>query len=345
MVSFHAVPSAYHGTRGGGRGVTANALVRAYRLGQQAVLRVVRSEIRASKLEAKLGLDIYELMAEVSFDYIDSISQRVVATYQAERDRWLENRNSLRASKVRELLAGTDVDVDAITTAIRYPLRRIHLAAILWCSESEVGDELASMERFVNRCAESIGAQESSLFISVDRVTAWAWIPLAPRAAADAVEWIRAFVTTDGPCVAVGTPLPGVEGFRHSHRQAHDARIAATASGAADRRFTATSDRGVSLAALLGGIIDTGSDWVREVLGPLASATEGDERLRDTLRVFLSSGSSYKAAAEELHLHVNSVKYRVARAVERRGRPITDDRLDVEVALLLCQWYDAALLV
>jgi hypothetical protein len=34
---------------------------------------------------------------------------------------------------------------------------------------------------------------------------------------------------------------------------------------------------------------------------------------------------------------------RSARA-ERRGRPIADDRLDVEVALLPCDWYGAAVL-
>jgi hypothetical protein len=34
----------------------------------------------------------------------------------------------------------------------------------------------------------------------------------------------------------------------------------------------------------------------------------------------------------------------VNRAVERRGRPITDDRLDVEVALLLCHYFGASLL-
>jgi DNA-binding PucR family transcriptional regulator len=60
--------------------------------------------------------------------------------------------------------------------------------------------------------------------------------------------------------------------------------------------------------------------------------------------VFLRAGSSFKAAAGELHLHFNSVKYRVARAIERRGRPITDDRLDVEVALLLCHWYGTAVI-
>jgi hypothetical protein len=31
-------------------------------------------------------------------------------------------------------------------------------------------------------------------------------------------------------------------------------------------------------------------------------------------------------------------------AVERRGKPIDDDRLDVETALLICHWYDTAVL-
>lgn len=55
-------------------------------------------------------------------------------------------------------------------------------------------------------------------------------------------------------------------------------------------------------------------------------------------------GCSYKAAAEELNLHFNSVKYRVARAVERRGREIGGDPLDVELALLACHWYGSAVL-
>jgi DNA-binding PucR family transcriptional regulator len=84
--------------------------------------------------------------------------------------------------------------------------------------------------------------------------------------------------------------------------------------------------------------------WVAEVLGPLASCTENDERLRETLGVFLRAGGSFKAAAEELHLHTNSIKYRVQRAIDRRGRPISDGRLDVEIALLLCHWYGNAVL-
>jgi DNA-binding PucR family transcriptional regulator len=52
----------------------------------------------------------------------------------------------------------------------------------------------------------------------------------------------------------------------------------------------------------------------------------------------------YKTAAEELNLHFDSVKYRVLRATERRGKPITDDRLDVECALLVCRWFATAVL-
>jgi DNA-binding PucR family transcriptional regulator len=83
---------------------------------------------------------------------------------------------------------------------------------------------------------------------------------------------------------------------------------------------------------------------VIDVLGDLSMDNENDARLRETLRVFLRCGSSYKQAAEQLDLHFNTVKYRIGRAVGRRGRPIDDDRLDVELALLACQWYGTAVL-
>jgi GGDEF-like domain/PucR C-terminal helix-turn-helix domain len=339
-------PAVEYARRLAQREVSANALVRAYRLGHQAVLTTALGEIRGSELDPKLSLGVYELIAAVSFDYIDRISQLVVAIYQDERDRWLGNRNTMRALRVRELIAGGDVDVDAMIAAIRYPLRRIHVALVVWCRESDSGDELTSMESFVRKLAESISGHESPLFISVDRVTGWAWIPLSPDAAPSALGRIRAVAetTTDAPWIAAGNPLPGIDGFRRSHQQALDARSVAIASGGNAPRFIAASDPGLAVAALVANSLEAAATWVAEVLGPLSSPTESDERLRETLRVFLRAGSSNKAAAEELHLHINSVKYRVQRAVQRRGRPIGDDRVDVEVALMLCEWFGAAVL-
>lgn len=330
------------------RDVSADALVRAYRLGHRATLDAVLDEIRNADLDPRLSLDVFEQMSAVSFEYIDRISRLVVATYQDERERWLENRNSLRALQVREVLAGGDVDVDATTTAIRYPLRRIHLAVVVWCPASSSSVEPASLERSVREVAESLGAQENSLFVSVDRVTGWGWIPLSTGEEAYAIDRIRklakAWKTEKGPCIAAGNPLPGVDGFRRSHRQAEDARTVAVASGCVTGRVILASDPGVSVAALVGRDLEAASVWVGEVLGPLASRSEGDVRLRDTLLVYLRTGSNYTTAADELHLHVNSVKYRIRRAVERRGKPIVDDRADVEVALLLCHWFGTAVL-
>ena len=106
----------------------------------------------------------------------------------------------------------------------------------------------------------------------------------------------------------------------------------------------AATDPGVSIAALLNRDVADTRAWVAKVLGDLASEDENDARLRETLRIYLGCGSSYKLAAEQLTLHFNTVKYRVGRAVARRGRDIDNDRLDVELALLICHWYGAVVL-
>jgi DNA-binding PucR family transcriptional regulator len=335
-----------HARRLAQRGVDADYLVRTYRLGHQAVLKIVLDEIRVAHLDTQLGFDVFEQITSASFSYVDRISRNVLTAYQNERDRWLANQNRVRALSVQEVLAGGKIDIDDETNSLRYPLRQIHLALIVWCSESEDGNELAMMERFITAFATSSGAHERPLFIGADRVTGWAWIPLPADAAPHAITRLREFASarTDAPWIAAGDPLPGVDGFRRSHEQAQGARAVVMASGSRQPAVTAASDPGLVVAAHFCADLEQARAWVGDVLGPLASATDSDERMRETLREFLHNGSSFKATADELHLHVNSVKYRVQRALDRRGRPITDDRLDVEVALLLCHWFDTAVL-
>ncbi len=330
------------------RGLPMNALVRAYRLGHEIVLEFARDEIDGAGLDPRMSLAVFERVTAVTFRYVDWISQAVVVEYEHARDRWLENRNSERAMRVREVLVATEVDLDAITSAIRYPMRRIHLGVVLWLPEETApGDELARLERFLRELTESLQAQGSPLFVAADRVSAWGWIPLSHAAAESVVADVRKFVADDDdpPFVALGSPLPGVEGFRRSHRQAKRARDLVIAAGADPASVIATDDPGFSAAALLSDDLAEARQWVHEVLGPLSSDTDNDARMRETLRVFLRGGASYKTAADQLHLHSNSIKYRVQRALERRGWPIGDDRLDVEIALLICQWFGRAVLV
>ncbi|RUP27972.1 MAG: PucR family transcriptional regulator [Mycolicibacterium sp.] len=335
-----------HARRMAQRGVPANAMVRAYRLGHQEVLNFVLDEIAASDLDPRWSLDVFKYFQTVSFGYIDWISQQVLNTYQQEYDRWVENRNSMRAQGVGAILGADGGDVDVLTEEIRYPLRRIHVALALWYPDGNDGDELVRMERFANHLARSLGTHEPPLFLSVDHLTAWVWLPLSAHGAANVTERIREFATVqqDSPWIAMGNALPGIDGFRRSHEQAVDVRAVAVVSGSVDRRVMAASDPGLPVATLLGDDVGSVGSWVAEILGPLASDTENDERLRETLRVFLRTGSSFKAAADEMHLHSNSIKYRVNRAISRRGAPIADDRIEVEVALLLCHWFGQAVL-
>jgi DNA-binding PucR family transcriptional regulator len=335
-----------HARRIAQRGTDVDELVRAYRLGHHGVLKLILDEVRAAHLETELGWQVFEEISASSFTYIDRVSHQVVNAYQAERDRWLANRNQARALRVREVLDGGDVDVDETTDLIRYPLHRLHLGLIIWCAEQADGNELDAMERFVTELAAALGARERPLFVASDRITGWAWIPLTADAADAAVGQIREFVRlrVDAPWLAVGNPLDGLAGFRQSHRQAVAARAVALAPGAPPRPVSAAGEPGLIVAAQFSSDLDNARSWVCHVLGPLATDTDSDERLRETLRGFLRNSSSFKSSADELHLHVNSVKYRVQRAIERRGRPIGEDRIDVEVALLLCHWFGTAVL-
>jgi DNA-binding PucR family transcriptional regulator len=74
---------------------------------------------------------------------------------------------------------------------------------------------------------------------------------------------------------------------------------------------------------------------VATALGPLAAPGEPTARLRETLAAFLEGGSSHVAAARRLHVHQNTVAYRVRRAEELLDAPIADHRLELELALAL----------
>ncbi len=323
-------------------GVPLNALVRAYHLGQRLVTEEVFAELQAADLAPADQFLVGRAMTTRLFGYLDQVIQQVVALYESEREHWLETRNNVRALGVREILEGNSaVDVDATTEKIRYPLRWHHLALIAWYPDSGTpGDELGRLERFVRGSAEPAGADATPLFVADDQRSGWAWLPYR-SARSDAVARLRGFTAalSDAPRVAIGAMAPGVAGFRRSHRLARSARSVALARGDTGDRVVAADDPGLPVAALLGGHETEVREWVGEVLGDLACDTDNDARLRETLQVFLRSGSSYKAAAMELDLHSNSVKYRVGRAISRRGRPIAGDRLDVELALLICHWY------
>jgi sugar diacid utilization regulator len=67
----------------------------------------------------------------------------------------------------------------------------------------------------------------------------------------------------------------------------------------------------VAPLALMAVSINLVRKWVIEMLGTLADDDDHNARLRGTLAAFLQENGSYRAAAERLTLHKNTVQYRI----------------------------------
>ncbi|WP_326586779.1 PucR family transcriptional regulator [Streptomyces sp. NBC_01294] len=126
--------------------------------------------------------------------------------------------------------------------------------------------------------------------------------------------------------LGVGARAEGAEGLRASLSQA---RFALTAADeAAPVRAVEQVD---TLAELMAGV----PPEVRAVFGTRILGALGDGMLRETLEVFLANNCSWARTAEALHLHVNTVHYRIERVEVLTGRDLSrlDHKLDLYAAL------------
>jgi len=329
------------------RGISSLALVRAYRLGQQLVLAWSFEEIARQEKDPQVAYAAATVITDLTFNYVDSISEQVVHEYEAEREKWLANRNTVRAAVLKELVAGDAVDVATAESALSYRLRQRHLGVLLWSADSATSTgALRQLERLLLQLGKAVGATGQPLFYPTDRSTAWGWIPLGRSQ--DDVTLASLQAVLDGADAslhaAVGTPAAGAPGFRISHLEATRAQQVALAARSRALRLTAFSDPEVRAAAMLASDLDGARRLVAKALGSLAADTEGALRLRDTLLVFLAEKGSYTATADRIHLHKNTVKYRIDKAIEERGRPIDDERLELELALIATRWLGGSVL-
>ncbi|WP_395725177.1 PucR family transcriptional regulator [Nakamurella sp.] len=134
-------------------------------------------------------------------------------------------------------------------------------------------------------------------------------------------------------------------GLAGALRAARYARLMATGrpgdpADPADRSVrVASGDRATSAVMLLSAVPDR---LRRSFAGAvLDDVVDYDRRtgadLLVTLRAFLDCNGSWSRTAQQLHLHLNTVRYRITRVEELTGRDLsrTDDRADVYLALHL----------
>jgi hypothetical protein len=324
------------------RGTPLTALLRAYRLGHTCFSDWVLRELAQQAGDAGLISAAALGMSRIVAGYIDQVSEAMVAAYTREREEWLRNRSAARGALIRDLLSGERVEVDAAEAILGYRLRQYHVGVVCWASDAAgTTDEITRLEQAISQVAGKADCAGDPVFLPRDISCAWAWLPLGIRDTFDAAE--AGAADADGDIhFAFGDPARGITGFRLTHRQAVAAQAVALAAGTLPSREVTFGE--VAPVAMMLGSADLLRDWVLATLRGLAADDEHDARLRETLLVFLQSGGSYKTTAERLTLHKNTVQYRIRKAEESLGRPISEHRHDVELALRASHWLRSSVL-
>lgn len=325
------------------RDVPITALVAGSNLIDDVVLQWCLERLEGSDAGASIvARTALVIMAKLSARS-DRVFQEVLEAYDAERETWLFNRSAARSARIGDLLAGRPCDPDVAEGTLGYRLHHDHLGLVFWIDDVPTDDDPRYLERCTARLADRLGCSAAPLFEPRDEHTAWVWLPFGAGAEFDLLLLIETVAGWERPVtVAAGALRAGVEGFARTHQQAVQAQVVALASGVPGSRVVPIEE--VGAVALMCENRDATREWVYDVLGPLAADEPAAAQCRDTVRVFLSTGSSYTATATALNMHKNSVAYRVHKAEGKLGRKVYVRRLDLENALALCHWLGPAVL-
>lgn len=314
------------------RDLPLEALLRAYRLGEHMFLQRAMDEVRDLELPSVPALATTSRIALSINSYIDQVIEGLIDIYEKERTRWDARSDAARAAQVRTVLESEGLDLSSAEEMLSMSLRGWHLAAIIWTQPGTPGQDTSHLRAGVAMLADAAG--RAPLAISADEQTSWAWISGAAKPSLDTTRLETELGRRPVLRIAVGEPAPGLAGFRQTHREAQLARGVAVTAG--DGAGPLISHSRVALAGLVVDHLPDFQAWAARVLGDLLRTDEATARLRETVLVFLDARGSFNDAAGRLHVHKNTVHYRVRKAEEMLGHPLAENRLDIEVALRTC---------
>lgn len=309
--------------------LSLEALLRAYRLGEHMFVQWTITLLTELAPPTDMALAAAARVAELVNSYIDQVIEGLIDIYGTERRRWDARTDAARAAQVRAVLDAEELDLASAEQMLSASLRGWHQFVLLWTPPGTA--DPGPVLRAGIQVLAAVSAR-SPMTVEIDEHTRWVWLASTGRPVLDTARLVRELRATPILSMAVGDPATGLAGFRQSFHDAQRARSVAVA--ARSRGVLAYAD--VALTGLLADDVTRVQAWAARVLGGLMGTDETAARLRETVRVFLDARGSYTDAAARLHVHKNTVHYRVRKAEEVLGHPLTEHRLDIEVALLAC---------
>lgn len=293
-------------------GRSLDALRAAFRTGTRAAWRA------AASIAAEVGISTAAVigLAEGIFVYSDALAADVVEGYLRMQSDETGEQQRRRRRLAALLLDRERHDPEALGRAAalaRWPLPR-ELAAIALAAESA-----ASVARGLGPDVLSGADADGSWLLLPD--------PVGPGRTAELRQVLSGVPSALGPSVE---PVDAERSLRWARRA-----LGLIAGGALpDERPTQVSEHLATL--LVRGDEELAAAMSSRALEPLQELSPGErQRLLDTLAAWLDHQRHTPAVADQLHVHPQTVRYRMARLRELLGDPLQtpDGRFELMLAL------------
>jgi hypothetical protein len=292
-------------------GRSLDALLSAYRLGA----RIAWERCVATGQDAGFAPEVLYRLASAIFSYIDRISAESVEGYAAEQSATLAERQRRRRALVR-MLAQPDAGPEAVRDLAQLAVwaRPPTVAGLV--TRTEDADRLAS-----KLGGETIAAAEQEL--------AFAFVPDADAPG----RHLELTAALDGAPAALGPTVP-LELAAQSLARAQ-AAFGLQEGGVLPGSSPLVTDEHLP-DLLLHGDGALAADLAARALAPLGELRDASRaRLVETLRAWLDEPGQVSRIAERLHVHPQTVRYRMAQLRDLFGARLDDPDARFELALAL----------
>ena len=303
-------------------GRSLDALLAAYRLGA----RVAWRRLAAAGERAGLSPRTLYTLAEAIFAYIDELSADSIEGYareQAAAAGALQRRRQRLAALLVQEPPAAPATVEAAAANVAWRLPRTLAALVVEAEGEQVAGGMAPSEQ-ADRLALRLGPGALVAHVAPHIVA------LVP-APADRRELERAVRHREA---ALGPEVSWQEAAVSFARAREVLRLAEAGGIEGDDSMLVAESHNLSL--LLGADTRLARDVAESALAPLASETElSRERLGSTLDAWLRHRGRTEAVAKALHVHPQTVRYRLGKLRELFGARLDDPdgRFELELAL------------
>jgi hypothetical protein len=294
------------------QGRTLDSLQAAYRVGA----RVAWRRIAVAARRAKLDSEVLSLLAEAVFAYIDELSADSVEGFAQAQAEVEDQRRRQQRELVAMLLREPPVEQAALHAAAQAAGWRVPgRIAALACGD----DVLAELSRALPAEAISARLEGIGCVLIPD--------PDGPGRGEEVERAAAAAIVSLGPVVEPS-------GLPASWKLAKTALRAAEAGALEQGGLVRAEDRLAELLLFEGSAL--ASRIAARRLAAFDSLTEkAHERMRETALAYVGHRGNSVAMAAAMHLHPQTVRYRVARLRELLGDQLDDPdaRFELEIAL------------